>query len=75
VAKLARLVGRLVDFAQAHAVPLERQSCTWEDLLAQGQIADTALVAALEADYDVLLEGVRPPGGGVKQRAVKSPPS
>jgi len=55
-------------FAQAHAIPSERQFHTWEDLLAQRQIADVALVctldrnhaaptiAALEAGYDVLLE-------------------
>ena len=59
---------RRVRFAQAHAVPPERLFRTWEDLLAQGQIADVALVctldrlhtapaiAALEAGYDVLLE-------------------
>jgi len=59
---------RRVRFAQAHAIPPERQFRTWEDLLAQGQIADVALVctldrlhvvpavAALEAGYDVLLE-------------------
>jgi predicted dehydrogenase len=59
---------RRARFAQAHAIPPERQFRTWEDLLAQGQIADTALVctldrthveptvAALEAGYDVLLE-------------------
>ena len=59
---------RRARFAQAHAIPPERQFRTWEDLLAQGQIADTALictldrahveptVAALETGYDVLLE-------------------
>jgi predicted dehydrogenase len=59
---------RRARFAQAHAIPLERQFNTWEDLLAQGQIADAALVctldrmhveptvAALQAGYDVLLE-------------------
>jgi len=59
---------RRARFAQAHAIPPERQFRTWEDLLAQGQIADAALVctldrlhveptvAALEAGYDVLLE-------------------
>lgn len=59
---------RRARFAQDHAVPPERQFRTWEDLLAQGQIADVALVctldqlhvgptvAALEAGYHVLLE-------------------
>ena len=59
---------RRARFAQAHAIPPERQFGTWEDLLAQGQIADAAFVctldrlhvapalAALEAGYDVLLE-------------------
>jgi predicted dehydrogenase len=59
---------RRARFAQAHAIPPERQFRTWEHLLAQGQIADVALVctldrlhtapavAALEAGYDVLLE-------------------
>ena len=59
---------RRARFAQAHAIPPERQFHTWEDLLAQGQIAEAALVctldrlhvaptiAALEAGYDVLLE-------------------
>jgi predicted dehydrogenase len=59
---------RRARFAQAHAISPERQFHTWEDLLAQGQIADTTLVctldrmhieptvAALEAGYDVLLE-------------------
>ena len=55
-------------FARLHNIPPERQFVTWEDLLAQGQIADTLFnmtqdqmhhaptVAALEAGYDVLLE-------------------
>lgn len=55
-------------FADAHDIPPERQFATWEDLLAQGQIADAlfnmtqdqahyaSTVAALEAGYDVLLE-------------------
>jgi predicted dehydrogenase len=59
---------RRARFAQAHAIPPERQFRTWEELVAQGQIADAALictldrvhteptVAALEAGYDVLLE-------------------
>jgi len=59
---------RRARFAQAHAIPQERQFRTWENLLAQGQVADAALVctldrlhvapavAALEAGYDVLLE-------------------
>jgi predicted dehydrogenase len=59
---------RRVRFAQAHDIPQERQFHTWEDLLAEGQIGDAALictqdhlhvaptVAALEVGYDVLLE-------------------
>ena len=59
---------RRARFAQAHGIPAERQFRTWEDLLALGKIADTALIctldrlhleptiAVLEADYDVLLE-------------------
>jgi predicted dehydrogenase len=59
---------RRARFAQAHGIPQERQFCSWEDLLAHGQIADTALVctldrlhvepaiAALEAGYNTLLE-------------------
>ncbi len=55
-------------FAAAHGIPAGRQFRTWEDLLALGKIADTALVctldrlhlepavAVLEAGYDVLLE-------------------
>ncbi len=59
---------RRARFAQAHAIPPERQFRSWEDLLARPQIADVALVCtldrlhtepvvtALEAGYDVLLE-------------------
>jgi predicted dehydrogenase len=59
---------RRVRFAQDHTIPPERRFRTWEDLLAQGQIADVVLVctldpahiaptlAALEVGYDVLLE-------------------
>ena len=59
---------RRARFAVAHGIPPERQFRTWEDLLALGKIADTALVctldrlhlepavAVLEAGYDVLLE-------------------
>lgn len=59
---------RRARFAQAHSIPPERRFRTWEDLLAQGQIADAALIctldglhvdptiAALGAGYDVLLE-------------------
>lgn len=59
---------RRTRFAQAHAISPERQFRTWEELVAQGQIADAALictldrmhteptVAALEVGYDVLLE-------------------
>ena len=59
---------RRARFAQAHRIPPERRFRTWEHLLAQGQMADAALVctlddlhvgptmAALEAGYDVLLE-------------------
>jgi predicted dehydrogenase len=55
-------------FAQAHNLPPERQFAAWEDLLAQGQIADVlfnmtqdqmhypSTLTALEAGYDVLLE-------------------
>ncbi|MCJ7703166.1 MAG: Gfo/Idh/MocA family oxidoreductase [Anaerolineales bacterium] len=55
-------------FAEAHAIPANRQFDTWEDLLALGKIADTALVctldrmhtgptlSALALGYDVLLE-------------------
>jgi predicted dehydrogenase len=59
---------RRTRFAEAHAIPRDRQFRTWEDVLDQGKIADAALVctmdtlhaapalAALEAGYDVLLE-------------------
>ena len=55
-------------FAQAHAIPQERQFHTWEDLYAQGQIAQALVnctldrthldstLPALELGYDVLLE-------------------
>ena len=55
-------------FAQAHDIPPEMQFESWEDLLAQGQIADVAFnmtqdgmhysstVPFLEAGYDCLLE-------------------
>ena len=59
---------RRARFAQAHNIPPERRFRSWEHLLAQGQMADAALIctlddlhigptiAALEAGYDVLLE-------------------
>jgi Predicted dehydrogenases and related proteins len=55
-------------FARAHHIPPERRFASWEDLIAQGQIADVlfnmtmdqvhypSTIAALEAGYDVLLE-------------------
>ena len=55
-------------FAEAHAIPQERQFRTWEELYAQGQIAQALLnctldrmhldstLPALEMGYDVLLE-------------------
>jgi len=55
-------------FSQAHNIPQAKQFNTWEELIAQGQIADVALVttmdrqhlapatAAMEAGYHVLLE-------------------
>jgi predicted dehydrogenase len=55
-------------FAEAHAIPQERQFRTWEELYAQGQIAQALLnctldrmhldstLPALELGYDVLLE-------------------
>ncbi len=55
-------------FADAHGIPKERQFRSWEDLYAQGQIADALLnctldvmhvdstLPALELGYDVLLE-------------------
>jgi predicted dehydrogenase len=59
---------RRTRFAQAHAIPGERQFQTWEEVLALGQIADVALIAtmdrlhiepalsAIQAGYHVLLE-------------------
>jgi hypothetical protein len=59
---------RRTRFAEAHGIPGQRRYATWEDLLARGKIADTALVctpdqmhvapalAALDLGYDVLLE-------------------
>ncbi len=59
---------RRARFAQAHGIDHQRQFRSWENLLAQGKVADAALictldtlhadpaVAALDADYDVLLE-------------------
>ncbi|MBC8446732.1 MAG: Gfo/Idh/MocA family oxidoreductase [Chloroflexi bacterium] len=59
---------RRARFARAHNIPPARQFRTWQEMLAQGQIADAALVctldrmhvepavAALETSYDVLLE-------------------
>jgi predicted dehydrogenase len=55
-------------FAEAHAIPKERQFHTWEDLYARGQIAQALVnctldrmhldstLPALELGYDVLLE-------------------
>lgn len=55
-------------FADAHDIPLARRFERWEDLLDEGQLADTlfnmtmdqthfpSTMAALEAGYDVLLE-------------------
>ncbi len=55
-------------FAEAHEIPPERQFASWEELIAEGQMADTlfnmtmdqthypSTIAALEAGYDVLLE-------------------
>jgi predicted dehydrogenase len=63
-------------FAQAHGIPSERCFRTWEDMLAQGQMADGALIctlddlhvgpttAALEAGYDILLE--KPIANGIR---------
>lgn len=60
--------GRRARFAQEHGIPRENQFRTWEDLLAQKQMAEMAFVctpdrlhvapavAALENGYDVLLE-------------------
>lgn len=59
---------RRARFAQAHNIPPERRFHSWEDMLAEGQIADAAIICtlddlhvgptigALEAGYDVLLE-------------------
>ncbi|MBN1582771.1 MAG: Gfo/Idh/MocA family oxidoreductase [Anaerolineae bacterium] len=59
---------RRARFAGDHSIPSARQFHTWQDLFAQGRIADAALVctldrmhvgpalAALDAGYDVLLE-------------------
>jgi len=59
---------RRARFAQAHNIPPGRRFRTWEDLLAQGQMADAAVIctlddlhvgptiAALEAGYGVLME-------------------
>ncbi|MFN8472616.1 MAG: Gfo/Idh/MocA family oxidoreductase [Anaerolineae bacterium] len=55
-------------FAKAHGIPAERQFASWEDLLAQPQLAEAVLnctmdrdhiassLAALNAGYDMLLE-------------------
>ncbi len=55
-------------FAKKHDIPIERQFLSWEDLLAQPQMADAVLnctmdrdhvassLAALDAGYDMLLE-------------------
>lgn len=60
--------GRRARFAQAHNIPPERQFATWEELMAQGQVAESlfnmtqdqmhypSTLAALAAGYDVLLE-------------------
>jgi len=60
--------GRRRRFAEAHGIPRERQFHTWEDLYAQGQIAQALVnctldrmhldstLPALELGYDVLLE-------------------
>jgi predicted dehydrogenase len=59
---------RRARFAQAHGIDGQHQFRSWENLLAQGKVADAALictldtlhadpaVAALEAGYEVLLE-------------------
>jgi predicted dehydrogenase len=59
---------RRTRFGETHQIPGARRFTTWEDLLALGKIADTALVctpdqmhvapalAALDLGYDVLLE-------------------
>lgn len=55
-------------FATAHDIPLARQYASWQDLLEQGQLADTlfnmtqdamhyeSTLAALDVGYDILLE-------------------
>jgi predicted dehydrogenase len=55
-------------FARAHNIPAERQFASWQDLLAEGKLADTlfnmtqdqmhhpSTIPALEAGYHVLLE-------------------
>jgi predicted dehydrogenase len=55
-------------FAEAHDIPPERRFASWEDVMAQDQLADVVFnmtmdqthypstIAALEAGYDVLLE-------------------
>lgn len=60
--------GRRARFACDHDIPKERCYATWEDLMAEGRIADTALICtpdqmhvgpaltALDLGYDVLLE-------------------
>lgn len=59
---------RRARFAEAHAIPAERQFTSWKDLIAAGKIADTCFnmtqdqmhrasaLAALEIGYDMLLE-------------------
>jgi predicted dehydrogenase len=59
---------RRARFADVHGIPAERQFRSWEDLIAQGKIADTCFnmtqdqmhrdstIAALAQGYDVLLE-------------------
>ncbi|MEJ2737015.1 MAG: Gfo/Idh/MocA family oxidoreductase [Anaerolineae bacterium] len=60
--------GKRRRFAQAHRIPLDRQFGTWQDLYAQGQIAEALVnctldrmhadstLPALALGYDVLLE-------------------
>jgi predicted dehydrogenase len=60
--------GKRRRFARAHSIPQERQFRTWQDLYAQGQIAEALVnctldrmhvestLPALELGYDVLLE-------------------
>ena len=59
---------RRARFAEAHAIPPERQFSRWEDIIARDQMADvvfnmtqdqmhySSALAALEAGYDMLLE-------------------